>query len=1264
MPKQNIRTLPKIYLIAGIFFSAFFVFMAKPERALAAPCAISGDNVTIASSCTLLSGNTYTYTGTLTIPIDVVVTVTFEPELPSQTVINSDNIVMNGTINLNGQGYLAGGGTGAGVDGGGGYGGVGGGTSGGITYGSATEPTDLGSGGSGYAGGGSIKLVATDITLGGSITANGASTLEVVLGAGSGGSIWIAASGTLSGSGSLTANGGDSPAGGGGGGRIKVTAGASTFTGTGTATKGSGGTPAAADGTVQLPTNPTISGLIKSPSAVAGDESMDITIRGTNFVPTSVARMDGVDKNTEYFSATAMIMHLTAADVSAAGTFNVTVYNSSTGEGSNSKTLTLVNGEPTLDGVTPSSKYVLDTDLTLALTGSKFVTASQVFLDSVVRALSYVGPTQLTVTLLSSDLAIAGSHLIEVVNPTPGGGTSTAATFVVHIRPAPPGGGASSVSYNYTTNNNPSAPLAGFGKALDSSSIKWNFSSTPSNNIQGFKLVDSNTGAEYATIADPNAKYIIETGLSASTTYCDRAVKSYSASASSVVEPSSIFPCEVTLPMAMATSSEFVSNPIKIINTGIEELELGWTATSSDIGKNQPYGFYIPALSKWVAPDASSTAGILVYKLAALPFYQTIGQWGQNFRLIGLDSDTPYKFLVSKTNSGVWEFSVTTTKGALNFEAEMEMILQSEEPMPTSSTTLSVLSGAAQRSWPSLAPVVFLGTAALVYHHHIKRRKKPTSHKKKSGTKKPRTRSTKKTGRRTKLASLLLILGIGAASILGFSALPAKAEGVQTLTYSIKFKNTGTKTAKNVLVSDPIPTGAIYYPGSLRVDGVSQTDTHDADNAWYSTGPDQANFFWASVAPGVSHEMKFSVYLQSGVKYEQVSNSATLQPENADPGSLPISIHEQSVCGNGKIEVKRDSNGNPILSSGKVVWEVCDDGANNAKGYGWCNADCSAVDLPPSNLCGNAKIDEWTNLKTGESYKETCDQGTLNGQPGKCNLTCNGTVPLPPPKPKPPEPKKEEEKQPEQAEEVQQPVASGGTVATTTLQIPTTTEPVVAPVSTSTTTTVEAPTLETLPPTSSGTTRVDAISMVITQAAAKASKALASPEVEQTAIPVVGIVTAANVVTAGGWIPLLNYLYYIFTQPIMLIGRRRKQKYGVVYNSLSKLPLDLAAVRVKDNSGRIVQTKVTDRQGRYNFLIPKGQYTLDISKPGYVFPTSLLSGKTQDVDYIDLLTNNKLSLGTDAIVSNNIPLDPKEDMRTPGEIKRKAALRHLQGGIS
>ncbi|MFA6503875.1 MAG: carboxypeptidase-like regulatory domain-containing protein [Patescibacteria group bacterium] len=151
-----------------------------------------------------------------------------------------------------------------------------------------------------------------------------------------------------------------------------------------------------------------------------------------------------------------------------------------------------------------------------------------------------------------------------------------------------------------------------------------------------------------------------------------------------------------------------------------------------------------------------------------------------------------------------------------------------------------------------------------------------------------------------------------------------------------------------------------------------------------------------------------------------------------------------------------------------------------------------------------------------------------------------------------------------------------------------------------------------------------------------------------------------DVVSAAGYMSLFNYLYYIFTQPLILISRRKKGKFGVIYNSLSKLHVDLAAVRIKNAAGKIVQTKITDKQGRYYFLLPKGQYEVDISKQGYSFPSGLLAGKTQDVDYIDLLTNNKLNFTADAFVANNIPIDPKEDARKHKDIKRKLTLRKVQ----
>jgi len=584
----------------------------------------------------------------------------------------------------------------------------------------------------------------------------------------------------------------------------------------------------------------------------------------------------------------------------------------------------------------------------------------------------------------------------------------------------------------------------------------------------------------------------------------------------------------------------------------------------------------------------------------------------------------------------------------------MQMIESIVEPAPTATVTLSALGAGASRSWPSFVPAILVGALALVYHKRV--RKLSVKSKKKP----LKAKVNKSKSRRRVSAAVILLVGAmtlaQAASVITL-AKPVQAAGVTTLTYQLKFKNTGTKTAKNVVVNDLVPAGTLYYTGSMQVDGVGQSDAKDGDNAWYTDNPAQVNFSWATVAPGQEHSMRFTVYLKSGVTTEQVSNSAVMQPaDNADPNTLPLVIKEQSFCGNSKIEVMTDKNGSPILLNGKEQMETCDDGANNGTGYGWCKSDCSGVDLPLSNLCGNGKIDQWTNLKSKQTYKESCDDGVNNGKAGKCNSTCNGTVPLPPPKPIPP---KEPEKKPEVIE------VPAGAAATTTTPAPTTTIPVVPELpSTTTLPSTEVPSTSVPAVAAAGTSLADTVSQAINTGVQGAVDTLAAPAVQQAGIPALGVITVLNVASTAGYVTLFNYLYFIFTQPLILIGRRKKQKYGVIYNSLSKLPVDLAAVRIKDQSGRIVQTKITDRQGRYSFLINKGQYLLDISKQNYVFPTSLLVNKTQDVDYTDLLTTNKLSYSVDSVVSNNIPLDPKEDTRLPKEVKRKIALRKLQGAAA
>jgi hypothetical protein len=124
-------------------------------------------------------------------------------------------------------------------EGGGGYGGAGGdGDSiavGGQTYGTATIPTALGSGGAahwatGGAGGGGIKLlVPRMLTVDGTLSADGGNGVYLAprpAGGGSGGSIYVRA-GVINGSGTISAKGGNAGTGGGnggggGGGRIHI----------------------------------------------------------------------------------------------------------------------------------------------------------------------------------------------------------------------------------------------------------------------------------------------------------------------------------------------------------------------------------------------------------------------------------------------------------------------------------------------------------------------------------------------------------------------------------------------------------------------------------------------------------------------------------------------------------------------------------------------------------------------------------------------------------------------------------------------------------------------------------------------------------------------------------------------------------------------------------------------------------------------------------------------------------------------------------
>ncbi len=184
------------------------------------------------------------------------------------------------------------------------------------------------------------------------------------------------------------------------------------------------------------------------------------------------------------------------------------------------------------------------------------------------------------------------------------------------------------------------------------------------------------------------------------------------------------------------------------------------------------------------------------------------------------------------------------------------------------------------------------------------------------------------------------------------------------------------------------------------------------------------------------------------------------------------------------------------------------------------------------------------------------------------------------------------------------------------------------------------------------------------------------PGVERAAAastPALAVVTALSAAVLFTSFDLLPFLQYVFTSPFLFFWRRKRQAYGVVYNAVTKVPLDLATVRLfrmpddwnGDASvvGRLVQSRVTDKGGRYFFLPPPGRYRIAALKSQFVFPSKYLGGAKDDGMFLDVYHGEPI-LVTDAnaSVSANVPLDPAQaaEHRTPKQIVRRARLRVLQ----
>ncbi len=255
------------------------------------------------------------------------------------------------------------------------------------------------------------------------------------------------------------------------------------------------------DITVSAISLPTTANLSPS-SAYAGGADFTLTVTGSGFVNGSVVQWNGASRPTTYVSATQLTAAIPAADIAGAGTATVTVVNPVPGGGtSNGQTFTITaadNPVPAVTSLSPSTATAGGAAFTLAVTGSGFVNGSALQWNGASRPTTYVSATQLTAEIPAADIAGAGTATVTVVNPVPGGGTSSGQTFTITAadNPVP---AVTSLSPATATADGAAFTLAVTGSGfVNGSVVQWNGASRPTTYVSATQLTAAIPAADIA----------------------------------------------------------------------------------------------------------------------------------------------------------------------------------------------------------------------------------------------------------------------------------------------------------------------------------------------------------------------------------------------------------------------------------------------------------------------------------------------------------------------------------------------------------------------------------------------------------------------------------------------------------------------------------------------------------------------------------------------------------------------------------------------
>ena len=214
-----------------------------------------------------------------------------------------------------------------------------------------------------------------------------------------------------------------------------------------------------------------------------------ITTNGNAILPANAALVNGSQAFSVTFN-TAGTQTITANDVT---TPSVTANTSSN--------IIVNNPTPDITSFNPLFVTAGDVAFTLTVDGTNFITGAAVQWNGSARTTIFVSSTQLTASILASDIASAGADSITVANPVPAAAPSQAVIFTVNnpvpflTSISPPSGTAGGTGFTLTATGS---------NFVTTSSVQWNGSNRTTTYVSPTQLTAAILASDIASVGSAN----------------------------------------------------------------------------------------------------------------------------------------------------------------------------------------------------------------------------------------------------------------------------------------------------------------------------------------------------------------------------------------------------------------------------------------------------------------------------------------------------------------------------------------------------------------------------------------------------------------------------------------------------------------------------------------------------------------------------------------------------------------------------------------